>query len=140
MDPQFCPPPAYAGFALPAPAASTGALKWGKYKYTRMDNSDAYHNPHLTSQALPEVLAFLKLYDVQVLAVIEGRMFVSKKFPLPRRLHGRISSGPGEFTAANDGPLRAPLPYWQMLCQTLLDYAVNHGYEESANEQKHRPE
>lgn len=133
------PQPAYTAFVPPETAWSAGATKWDKYRYKNMNSAgSSYHNTHLASQAPPEVLAFLKLYDVQVLAVTAGRMFVSKKFARTPALHGAYMKG--DIVAANDGPLHAPLPFWQMLCQTLLDYAVDNGYKEPANEQEHRPE
>ena len=124
---------------------SAGAAVWDQYRYKMVNGSEKsnYHNPHLTSQALPEVLAFLKLYGVEVLAVTNGRMFVSKKFSVAER--SRIARGWGaprmkDIIAANDGPLHAPLGYWQLVCKSLLDYAVQNGYEEPANGQQSSPQ
>jgi hypothetical protein len=119
-------------FTPPDRANGAGTQRFDHYRFKRMNGSEpsGYHNPHLASCAPPEVLAFLKLYGVDVLAVQGGRMFVSKEFPAGSSvvLHGNPFR---RIVAANDGPIDAPLAYWQLVCKTLLDYAVQNGYKET---------
>jgi hypothetical protein len=124
----------------PSPATSGDTSYWDKYYYfpTGPGGERMGHNRHHESIMREEVRALFSLYGVQVMGVVSGRVHVTKKFIVPQT--SRIATGYGArdktIFAANDGPLDAPIEYWQQVCKTLLDYAVEHGYREKINEQE----
>lgn len=112
----------------PTAACEGRSSYWDKYYYfpTNRQSERMGHNLHHESLLRDEVRALFQLYDVKVMGIVNGQVHVLKWF---------ATSHTGKISAANDGPADAPIEYWQAVCKTLLDYAVEHGYKES-HEQK----
>ena len=109
----------------PTPACEGNSSYWDKYYYFPTNNKRERigHNKHHESMMREEVRALLSLYKVQVMGIVAGQVHVIKWFYV----------GTKGISAASDGPIDAPLEYWQELCKTLLDHAVSNGYKEPEN-------
>jgi hypothetical protein len=127
----------------PSPAYDGSSEYLGKYTYKdTATGAIRPHNPHLTSLVDPDAQAFLNLYGVEIIGCVEGTVLVRKEFSIELKYsphkNGLLRSPyRSRMNACNHGPINAPLEYWQAVCQTLLDYAIKHGYREHHHGEEH---